>query len=65
MDCSVVVCGCGGGELFGYWLSVLNDCGGVSWMRFGGWCSRFAFSWGEPKFISSSFFLFFYFCLSF
>ena len=41
MDWLVVVCGCGGGEMFGYWLSVLNDCGGVSWMRCGGgwWCS--------------------------
>ena len=41
MDWLVLVCGCGGGEMFGYWLSVLNDCGGVSWMRcWGGWwCS--------------------------
>ena len=58
MDCLVVVCGCGGGDLFGYWLSVLNDGGGVSWMRSGGLWSSFVFFWGEPKFISSSFFFF-------
>ena len=28
-------------------------------MRFGGWYSRFVFSWGETKFISSSFFCLF------
>ena len=43
MDCLVVVCGCGGGDLFGYWLSVLNDGGGVSWMRSGGLWSSFVF----------------------
>ena len=59
----VVVCVCGGGELFGYGLSVLNDCGGVNWMRCGGGWSRFVFSWGEPKFISSSFFVFVFVCL--
>ena len=26
MDWLGVVCGCGGGELFGYWLNILNDC---------------------------------------
>ena len=35
MDWLGVLCGCGGAELFGYWLNVLNDCGGVSWMRSG------------------------------
>ena len=58
MDWWVAVCGCGGGELFGYWLSILNDCSGVSWLRSGvGW-SGFVLSWGKVKFISSSFFVF-------
>ena len=44
MDWLVVVCGCSEGELFGYGLSVLNNCGGVSWMRcVGGW-NGFVFS---------------------
>ena len=43
MDWLVVVCGCGGGELFRYGLSVLNNCGGVSWMRCGGGWSGFVF----------------------
>ena len=36
MECLVVVCHCDGAELLEYWLSILNDCGGVSWMRGGG-----------------------------
>ena len=36
MDWLVVLCSCSGCELFGIWLSVLDNCGGVSWMRSGG-----------------------------
>ena len=36
MNFLVIVCGCGEGELFQYWLSVLSDCGGVRWMKSGG-----------------------------
>ena len=55
MDWLVVVCDCGRGELFRYGLSVLNNCGGVSWMRCGGGWSGFVFYWGELEFVSSSF----------
>ena len=59
MDWLVVVCGCGGGKLFRYGLSVLrvlNNCGVVSWMRCGGGWSGSVFSWGKFEFVSSGFF---------
>ena len=43
MEWLVVVCGCGESELFRYGWSVLNNCGVVSWMRYGGGWSEFVF----------------------